>query len=59
MIVNGTYKGVSVQIVDIDVNGQSIYTSFIDASGNLKVDIDWLQPGANPITIATACTATA
>ncbi len=59
MIVNGTYKGVSVQIVDVEVNGQSIYTTYIDGSGNLKVDIDWLQPGAAPITLATACTATA
>lgn len=59
MIINGTYKGASVKIVDVEVNGQSIYTTYIDGSGNLKTDLDWLRPGGNPITLATACTATA
>jgi hypothetical protein len=57
MIINGTYKGASVKIVDIDVTGQSIYTTYIDGSGNLKTDIDWLRPGANPVTLATSCSA--
>jgi len=57
MNVTATYKGASVTIVDIDVTGQSIYTSYIDASGNLKVDMDWLQPGATPVTIATTAAA--
>lgn len=56
MKVTATYKGQSVTIVDIDVNGQSIYTTYIDASGVLKTDIDWLKPGANPVTIATGAT---
>lgn len=56
MKITATYKGASVTIVDIDVNGQSIYTTYVDASGNLKTDIDWLQPGQNPVTLALSAT---
>ena len=56
MNVTATYKGASVTIVDITVNGQAIYTSYVDGSGNFKVDIDWLKPQENPVTIATGAT---
>ena len=57
MNVTATYRGASVTIVDITVNGQSIYVSYIDGAGNLKVNIDWLQPGQAPVTIATGAAA--
>lgn len=57
MPISATFNGEVVTIVDIDVNGQAIYVSYIDASGNLKVDIKWLQPGSNPVTIALSATA--
>ena len=56
MNVTATYKGVSVTIVGVEVNGQAIYVSYVDGSGNFKVDIDWLKPGETPVTIATGAT---
>ena len=47
-------NGETVTIVDIDVNGSSIYISYIDSSDNLKVIKDYLgYYGTSGCIIAT------
>jgi len=36
MNVTATYKGESVTIVGVDVNGQAVYISYVDSSNNFK-----------------------
>lgn len=54
MRVTATYHGEAVTIVSIIPDGQMILVSYIDASGNLKVDKDFMGPNANPLTIGTS-----
>lgn len=56
MNITATYKGESVTIVDIDVNGSSIYVSYIDGSDILKVGKDFIAGSETETTIATGAT---
>ena len=56
MNVSATYKGESVTIIDIDVNGSSIYVSYIDASSVLKISQDFFRGSDVFTTIAIAAT---
>lgn len=38
MDISGTYKGQTVNIVDVDVNGSTAYVTFRDTGGTLFVD---------------------
>jgi hypothetical protein len=50
-------NGDTVTIVDIDVNGCSVYISYIDSSSNLKVIRDYLgYAGTSGCIIATSAT---
>jgi len=56
MEVSATLRsGETATIVDIDVNGCSIYISYIDSSNNLKVVRDFLNyTGTSGCIIATS-----
>ena len=57
MNVTATYKGQSVTIVDVDVNGSSIYVTYVDASNVMYVDKSMINPMASAATqIATGAT---
>ena len=56
MNVSATYNEESVTIVSVSVNGQAVYISYVDASGNFKVAQDWMEPGSSPKTFATGAT---
>lgn len=56
MNITATYKGESVTIVDIDVNGSSVYVSYIDANSVLKISQDFFNGQDDFTTIANNVT---
>jgi hypothetical protein len=57
MIINGTLNGESATIVDIDINGSTVYLSYIDAAGNLKVQKNYIDMTTSSAPFATSCSA--
>jgi hypothetical protein len=56
MDITATYNGASVHIVDIDVEGDNCYITYVDGSSVLKVDKIFLPANSTPYTVATGCT---
>lgn len=56
MNISATYKGESVTIVDVDVNGGTIYVTYIDDSDVMKVSSDLFPNTTTMVTIATSAT---
>jgi hypothetical protein len=53
MKISATYKGSSVNIVDVEVNGSNIYVTYVNGSGDLISDQVYLSAGSAWATSAT------
>lgn len=49
-------NGETVNIIAINVNGHSVYISYVDTLDNLKVYKDFLEPSISGCLIATSAT---
>lgn len=56
MNISATLDGVGVNIVDVDVNGNDIYVTFVDSTTKLIVTKKFLDPTSVYTTIATSAT---
>lgn len=57
MDVSATYKGEDARILDIDVNGSSIYVTYVNTGGDFKVGQSVMTfPLSASTTIATGVT---
>ena len=54
MNVTATLDGEVVTIADIEVNGLSIYISYVDSSNLFRVKKKFFPPQAKVVTIATS-----
>lgn len=57
-LINGEDYGTSVNAVDLNANGQQLYITYVDASGNLKCRQTSIMPdvgGSTPV-VMSGCT---